>query len=127
MDVLIQVTPDLQDVVELPKWHYKSPAILTMTNMAIGIDFDLKVYAPYIDLINKENFYWNRAILFINHYGLTEASGEPFVNLMMHEVIFKFSKWSKYCKDEESYQKLRAYGSNFFRDINYIKDIIKVP
>ncbi|KAG1444586.1 hypothetical protein G6F55_012267 [Rhizopus delemar] len=126
-DVLTKVTPDLQDVLELPEWHYKSPTILTMKSMGISLDFELNIYAPYIDLLNKENFYWNRAILFINHYGLTDALVEPFVNLMMHEVIFKFSKWSKYCKDEESYQKLQAYGSNFFRDINYIKDIIKVP
>ncbi|KAG1028401.1 hypothetical protein G6F43_014049 [Rhizopus delemar] len=62
--------PDLQDVLELPEWHYKSPAILAMTNM---------------DLINKENFYWKRAIVLIKHYGLTDAVVEPFVNSVMHE------------------------------------------
>lgn len=91
-----------------------------------SFNFDLNLYAPYIDLSNKEKYYWNRAVLFISHYGLSDALVEPFVNLMMHEVICKFSKWTKYCKDKEAYQKLQAYGPNFFRHKNYIKDIIKV-
>lgn len=125
-DVLNKMTPDLQDTLELPKWHYNAPTNIRMKEVETSINFDLNLYAPYIDLSNKENFYWDRAVLFISHYGLTDASVEPFVNLMMHEVICKFSKWTKYCKDKESYQKLQAYGSNFFRDKKYIKDIIKV-
>ncbi|KAG1304966.1 hypothetical protein G6F64_008756 [Rhizopus arrhizus] len=124
-DVLNKMTPDLQDTLELPKWHYNAPTNIRMKEVETSINFDLNLYTLYIDLSNKENFYWNRAVLFISHYGLTDASVEPFVNLMMHEVICKFSKWNKYCKDKESYQKLQAYGSNFFRDKNYIKDIIK--
>ncbi|KAG1140054.1 hypothetical protein G6F37_005813 [Rhizopus arrhizus] len=107
-DVLNKMTPDLQDTLELPKCHYNTPTNIGMKDVETSLNFDLSLYAPYIDLSNKENFYWNRAVLFMSHYGLTNASVEPFVNLMRHEVIFKFSKWNKYCKDKESYQKLQA-------------------
>jgi hypothetical protein len=79
-----------------------------------NLNFDLGIYAEHIDLTNKENYYWDHAISYITHYGLSNDCVEPFVNLIMHEVLFKFSKWDKYCKDKRSYQKLMAYGSNFF-------------
>lgn len=92
----------------------------------VDLKFDLGLYAPHINLSSKENYYWDRAVLFLSHYGLSDTSVEPFVNLILHEVLCKFSKWNKYCKDKRSYQTLMAYGSNFFCDKEYLKDILKV-
>lgn len=124
-DIVNKMTPDLDDTIELPEWHYSMPTLSAVTGV-VDMKFDLGLYAPFIDSSTKENYYWDRAVLFISHYGLNNALAEPLVNLIMHEVLCKFSKWDKYCKDKQSYQKLMAYGSNFFCDKEYLKDILKV-
>jgi hypothetical protein len=113
-EIINKIEPDYDCDIKLPEWHYRLLTLSERNNINANLNFDLGIYAEYIDLTNKENYYWDHAISYMTHYGLSNDCVEPFVNLIMHEVLFKFSKWDKYCKDKRSYQKLMAYGSNFF-------------
>ncbi|KAG1138870.1 hypothetical protein G6F37_007299 [Rhizopus arrhizus] len=113
-EIINKIEPDYDCNVKLPEWHYRLPTLLERNNINTNLNLDLGIYAEYIDLTNKENYYWDHAISYMTHYGFSNDCVEPFVNLIMHEVLFKFSKWDKYCKDKQSYEKLMAYGSNFF-------------
>ncbi|EIE92397.1 hypothetical protein RO3G_17268, partial [Rhizopus delemar RA 99-880] len=124
--IIQEILHDHDYVAELSEWHYKLPILLEKNIAVNNLNLDLGLYDQYIDLVNKVNYHWDHAVLYVGCYGLTDALVEPFVNLLMHEVLSKFSKWDKYCKNKESYQKLMAYGSNFFRDKEYLKDILKV-
>lgn len=125
-EIINKIEPDYDCNVKLPEWHYRLPTLLERNNINTNLNLDLGIYAEYIDLKNKENYYWDHAVAYLNTYGLSNDCVKPFANLVMHELINKFSKWDKYCKDKESYQKLLAYGSNFFCVKDYLSEILKV-
>ncbi|KAG1460290.1 hypothetical protein G6F46_004833 [Rhizopus delemar] len=126
-DIVNKMIPELADGIELPEWHYKFPMLLEQNSTINDLNFDLGLYDQCIDLVNKENYYWDRAVLYIGYYGLSDDCMEPFAHLVMHELINKFTKWDRYCKDQQSYEKLYKYGSNFFCTKSYLNEILKVP
>ncbi|KAG1171689.1 hypothetical protein G6F49_013091 [Rhizopus delemar] len=125
-DIINKIVPDHGYEVKLPEWHYKFPMLLEQSSTANNLNFDLGLYDQYIDLVNKENYYWDRAVMYIGYFGLSDDCVEPFAHLVMHELLSKFSKWDRYCKDQQSYEKLYKYGSNFFCTKTYLNEILKV-
>ncbi|KAG1040012.1 hypothetical protein G6F43_012380 [Rhizopus delemar] len=126
-DIINKIVPDHGYEVKLPEWHYKFPMLLEQSSTTNNLNFDLGLYDQYIDLVNKENYYWDRAVMYIGYYGLSDDCVEPFAHLVMHELLSKFSKWDRYCKDQQSHEKIYKYGSNFFCTKSDLNEIVKVP
>ncbi|KAG1577892.1 hypothetical protein G6F47_012974 [Rhizopus delemar] len=82
-DIINKIVPDHGYEVKLPEWHYKFPMLLEQSSTANNLNFDLGLYDQYIDLVNKENYYWDRAVMYIGYYGLSDDCVEPFAHLVM--------------------------------------------
>lgn len=107
-------------------YMYKLPPMPSPILPQFSFNFEAQNIFPSLNATSALSYYMDLCQTYFYGYGLTQNCAEAFANLLMKELVDKFTNWGKYLLEPENIDILLLNGQNFFRKKEHLGLLLKV-
>lgn len=128
VDIDISSSGGSPNLTPLPAsmYIYTIPPMPCPSHQLHSFNFDTVKLFPSLKPSTVHHYYMDICQAYFYGYGLTDSCAEAFSNLLLKELVDKFTNWPKYLCEPQHLDHFALNGHNFFRKKEHLALLLKV-